>query len=231
MMQLVLKFAACSRAAGLRVSTSEVLDTLDQLALINPVEEEDFKTLLRANFAKSKREQPRFDHLYDLFFHEMQTDLDSQSESVGEHLGDILDMLQQELGDDPEAMAVVDLMAGNPMAYLEMMREIQTDSEQGSGRPMNVNLGQLARRLQIMLGFNDVRELIQQFLADRTPGPGTNQTIDYQSRQQIGGYFEERLVTANIRIKDANRSIARRAVNDNTILKDWINDGVRLVKI
>jgi omega-amidase len=44
------------------------------------------------------------------------------------------------------------------------------------------------------------------------------------------GYFEERLVTANIRIKDANRSIARRAVNDNTILKNWLNDGVKLVQ-
>jgi omega-amidase len=45
------------------------------------------------------------------------------------------------------------------------------------------------------------------------------------------GYFEERLVTANIRIKDADRSIARRAVNDNTILKNWLNDGLKLVQI
>jgi len=44
------------------------------------------------------------------------------------------------------------------------------------------------------------------------------------------GYFEERLVTANIRIKDADRSIAHRAVNDNTILKNWLNDGVKLVQ-
>ncbi|UCG48293.1 MAG: carbon-nitrogen hydrolase family protein, partial [Phycisphaerales bacterium] len=44
------------------------------------------------------------------------------------------------------------------------------------------------------------------------------------------GYFEERLVTANIRIKDANRSIARRAANDDTILTDWLNDGVKLVQ-
>lgn len=43
------------------------------------------------------------------------------------------------------------------------------------------------------------------------------------------GYFEERLVTANIRINDANRSIARRAVGDNTILRDWLNEGARLV--
>jgi predicted amidohydrolase len=44
------------------------------------------------------------------------------------------------------------------------------------------------------------------------------------------GYFEERLVTANIRIKDASRSIARRAANDETILKEWMKDGARLVR-
>jgi omega-amidase len=45
------------------------------------------------------------------------------------------------------------------------------------------------------------------------------------------GYFEERLVTATIDISQATRSIALRAVNDDTILKDWLASGVRLVKV
>ena len=45
------------------------------------------------------------------------------------------------------------------------------------------------------------------------------------------GYFEERLVTATIRIKDANGAIARRAAGDETILKAWLNEGVRLVEV
>jgi len=45
------------------------------------------------------------------------------------------------------------------------------------------------------------------------------------------GYFEERLVTANIRVKDATRGIARRTVNDETILKSWIKEGAGLVKV
>ncbi len=44
-------------------------------------------------------------------------------------------------------------------------------------------------------------------------------------------HFEERLVTANIRIKDANGSMARRAANDETILKEWLNAGVKLVTV
>lgn len=45
------------------------------------------------------------------------------------------------------------------------------------------------------------------------------------------GYFQERLVTVNIKISDASRGIARRAANDDTILKNWLNDGVELVRV
>jgi len=45
------------------------------------------------------------------------------------------------------------------------------------------------------------------------------------------GHFEERLVTANIRLSDASRSIARRAANDDTILKQWLNNGAKLVSV
>jgi len=44
------------------------------------------------------------------------------------------------------------------------------------------------------------------------------------------GYFQERLVTANIKINDASGRIARRAAEDDTILKQWLNEGVKLVR-
>ena len=195
MMQLVLKFASCTRAAGLKVSTSEVLDCLDQMQHINTVDEEEFKILLQANFAKSRRDQAKFDHLYHLFFHEMQTDLDIKSESMGQYLEDILEMLRNNMEGDQESQAILELMAGNPMEYLELLQQIQTDDDNGP-RIKGSNLGQLAKRLQIMLGFNDVRELINQFLEGHTPSPGVTETIDYQIRQQLRAYFDERLATA-----------------------------------
>lgn len=45
------------------------------------------------------------------------------------------------------------------------------------------------------------------------------------------GYFQERLVAANIKIGDASRGIARRAADDETILKQWLNEGVNLVRV
>jgi predicted amidohydrolase len=43
------------------------------------------------------------------------------------------------------------------------------------------------------------------------------------------GFFEEVLVTQLIDLDDANRAVAMRAANDDTILKRWMNQGTELV--
>jgi predicted amidohydrolase len=43
------------------------------------------------------------------------------------------------------------------------------------------------------------------------------------------GYFEETLVICSIDIAEATRSIARRSVEDETILREWMRRGVKLV--
>ena len=73
MIQTVLDFVSSSRASGLRISTAEVLDCLQHLNYIDLSDEELFNSVLRANFAKSRREQARFDHLYHLFFHQLRS--------------------------------------------------------------------------------------------------------------------------------------------------------------
>lgn len=45
------------------------------------------------------------------------------------------------------------------------------------------------------------------------------------------GYFDERLVTATIRLSDANRTIAEKCVTQPTILTDWLHRGVALVDL
>lgn len=44
------------------------------------------------------------------------------------------------------------------------------------------------------------------------------------------GYFEERLVIARIDLKKAKRSMAKRSVNDDTVLRQWMRDGAKLVE-
>mgnify|MGYP002064546355 CR=1 FL=1 len=57
---MVLKFVASARAAGMRISTAETLDCLAQLPRVDVLDERQFSTVLRANFAKSRLERARF---------------------------------------------------------------------------------------------------------------------------------------------------------------------------
>jgi len=45
------------------------------------------------------------------------------------------------------------------------------------------------------------------------------------------GYFEQRLVAATLRVADASRQMAQRAVRDDTILRKWLESGVELVQM
>ena len=47
---------------------------------------------------------------------------------------------------------------------------------------------------------------------------------------QEAGFFEETLVTQTIDLDAATRAIAERSVNDETVLRDWMREGARLVE-
>ena len=79
MEEVILKFAASARAAGMRISTAEVMDCLRQLPRVDVLDETQFATVLRSHFAKSRLELARFEHLYHLFFHELREGLDAAS--------------------------------------------------------------------------------------------------------------------------------------------------------
>ncbi len=124
MVNTVLKFVACSRAAGLRISTSEVLDCLNQLKLVDMLDEQQFAAVLRANFAKSRREQFHFDRLYDLFFHELRQEAGiSQAELLGEEIQNTLLAITPEQNGNQTLQAVLDFLKGDPLSFLEQMRQ------------------------------------------------------------------------------------------------------------
>ncbi len=92
MIEVVQQFAACCRAAGLKVSTAEVLDCFRHIELIELVDEDQFRTALRTNFVKTRREQGKFDRLYHLFFHELRTEIDiAHSSPLSEIVQNIMD--------------------------------------------------------------------------------------------------------------------------------------------
>ncbi|MFP4477609.1 MAG: vWA domain-containing protein [Desulfatibacillaceae bacterium] len=196
MQDLVIKFAHCSRAAGLRVSSSEVLDTLAQLPLVDVLDEGQFKAVLRANFVKTHRDTNRFERLYHLFFHELRTDVGpGQGQSIMEDMAPLLDELRQENPDDSMRRALLDFIEGDPTSYLDQLRELQTEADaenQGKGqfqKGQGTNLGMLTRRLAVDMLLRAIEQAMEQRL-------GYESGIRWQTRRDIREHVKNRMDNA-----------------------------------
>ncbi|GAB6097706.1 VWA domain-containing protein [Desulfatiferula olefinivorans] len=190
MVNLTLKFVSCCRAADLRISTAEVLDCVAQLDLINPLSEDEFRLVLRSNFAKSRLEQSRFDQMYHLFFHEMKSDLTEVAQDPEtEQIRDVIDRLME--GDDLDNLekALAEFMAGKPLSYIEEVHRIHTQEEK-EAKALKSNMSQLASRLQVMLKINQMKSKVLQFLG------GNHAVIDEALKKKVSQELGERLDNA-----------------------------------
>ncbi len=190
MVNLILQFVACARAAELRVSTAEVMDCLAQVRLVDMLDEKQVYAVLRANFAKSRREQRRFDHLYRLFFHELQVHEDAaDADSLAVHRDAIQDSIKAAADHHPELAAIADFIAGDPAPYLQLLQQLQTEGDshrQGLGS----NLGALVRRFPVLRGLNRAAELVDRFLADH------RDEIHWETRRQVQRHLKRRITVA-----------------------------------
>ncbi len=157
MVNLTLKFVACCRNAGLRISTSEVLDCLKHLQLIDFADESLFKTTLRANFVKSRRDQSNFDYIYHLFFHEMESTATLPDiKPVSELRRKIIEQLKDSSERTDEDNAVIEFLEGNPLLFIETIHGINIKEEKHK-IALKSNMDQLALRLNIMLILNKTK--------------------------------------------------------------------------
>lgn len=190
MVKAILRFVACCRTAGYRVSTSEVLDCISQLELVDLLNENEFRAVLRANFAKSRREQAHFDQLYHLFFHELRQDISiDEADPLAGKMDKVLDSLQELSNGDRSRRAILDFLSGNPLPFLEIMRMIQTE-EINVTQGRKFNLGPLASRLKVMVQLNDVRSEISRFLDENLLHFAMN------TRKDLARRFSEQLENA-----------------------------------
>jgi uncharacterized protein with von Willebrand factor type A (vWA) domain len=189
---MIHRFAAAARAAGLRIATSEVLDALALLPRVDILDEAQFAALLRANFAKSRLERARFEHLYHLFFHELREDLHASSAPVAPHVEDFRRELIS-LEPPSEALsAIADFLAADPAAYLELLNSLQSEGRGAAGGPRGAgaNLGGLVRRLPVLRALQRAREALDGFLA------ANRSRIHWETRRDLERHLAGRLETA-----------------------------------
>jgi len=184
MVSLVLRFVACARAAGLRASTSEVLDCLSHLERIDLLDESQFRSVLQANFAKSRREQVHFERLYQLFFHERrQHPSIARSVALADPIQTVLQALAPPAGSDLLLQALLDFLGGNPAALLEQVPA-------GGQRPGGHGGTAAARRLMLPGRIDALEEALAAAVAGRSAELG------WEERRDLLEHFQDRLDSA-----------------------------------
>ncbi|MBT8372591.1 MAG: VWA domain-containing protein [Deltaproteobacteria bacterium] len=191
MVNLILKFASISRAAGLRISTSEVLDCLHHLKMVDVLDEPQFEAVLRANFAKSRREQFHFERIYNLFFHELRQEAGlAHADPLAEQIQKTLQTIPSELNSSEAYQTVLDFLGGDPLPFIEQMQQgfIEGNGEKGSG--MGANLGPMIQRLELMLQINAAENVLRQYLSDQ------RDQMAWETRRDLSELFDARLESA-----------------------------------
>jgi uncharacterized protein with von Willebrand factor type A (vWA) domain len=190
MVSIILRFVAGARAAGLRISTAEVLDCLGHLWLVSPLEETQFKAVLQANFAKSRREQDHFERLYRLFFHELRQDPSiARSPELAEPIREILQALRAAVGTGPSLRALVDFLAGDPTGLLERLPPPGANGRSPAG-PAAGGGGAAGRRLELLERIRMLEDQLAQTVADRRDALG------WEERRDLAEHFRDRLDAA-----------------------------------
>ncbi|MBF0378341.1 MAG: VWA domain-containing protein [Desulfamplus sp.] len=207
MLDTIIEFTTCCRSYGLRVSTSEVLDSIRHLSLINPLDEKEFRTVLQSNYAKSRRDQSRFNSLYDLFFHGVKP---VNSENTFTHLAGtfnkIMDIVEKNQDNnyvdiEPEnqidgvdnininskksstaTKTLIEFMRGRPSEFLNMIHKLNIMAVRQQ-KFFKSNMDQLSSKLGIMLSINQIRGKISQLI-------GTNfDNLDQESMKILNKHF------------------------------------------
>jgi uncharacterized protein with von Willebrand factor type A (vWA) domain len=184
MMDRLIRFAAACRAADLRVSTAELIDCHLHLACVDLADEAWFKIVLRANFAKSRREQAVFDRVYELFFHGL--GVQKHAESENSDPGAMADLLRDAgMGGDDLDSALFDFVTGDPAAFLQMLRDLDNREDAPVAGGVKSNLGQLAGRMQVMLRINALQRGVAR-IGDDSGQKGGALTVSRRLEQARG---------------------------------------------
>jgi uncharacterized protein with von Willebrand factor type A (vWA) domain len=167
-----------------------VLDCLNQLELVDCLDEPQFAAVLRANFAKSRREQFHFNRVYDLFFHELRQESNiAHADPLAEQIQNTLQSLSSSEDGNGASQAVFDFLGGDPLSFLE---QIQAGFAEGGtgGRAMGSNLGPMIQRLALMLELSAARDALADYFTDQ------RDHLPWEIRRDLKELFDARLESA-----------------------------------
>lgn len=215
MLDPILNFVTSCRASDLKISTSEVLDCMRHLTLIDPLDEPQFKTTLMTNFVKTRRDMARFDELYNLFFHEIRPEeKKGTGELVRRDIKDAVERMKKEAGESDLMNALMEFLGGNPAPLLEQMHELYTrEEEKPKAFKIKNNMGQLASRLEIMLTLSKMKSKVMTITGEMYTD------AESVTKTEVDAYFNRMLDRANDMLTGDPKPLNDSLIQTNSVEK------------
>ncbi len=196
MLRTIIQLAACCRSWDLRVSTSEVIDCAEQLTLVNHSCEPDVKTVINANFVKSRRDQKKFDQIYNLFFHGIPVNQSFTSKAAiapglkdpnieDPNLDNMINDLKKEGMNRPEEQALIEFLQGKPASFLKTILDLHTREEKKPG-PYKSNLDQLTNKLAMMLTISQIKRKALAYIKSKDLGTQDRDNFERHVNTSLG---------------------------------------------
>ena len=125
-----------------------------------------------------------------MFFHELrQEDNIAHSEALATQIQETLEKLPLEPNGNPSYQSVLDFLQGDPLQFLEQLRQALSGQEGQSGA-MGANLGAVVRRLELMLQINAFENALLEFFNDQRG------RMNWETRRDLMQHFNARLESA-----------------------------------
>lgn len=222
MEQKILDFIDLLRQNGCRVSTPEALDCYDALSITGLADRDTFRSALRTTLVKSTTEAATFDHLFELFFINPFSGLetpDTGSALDKNMLDELADLVPDELSPLTKALIERDTV--------DLQRMIQNAAEEAGTSNIFLSLqeGLFTQRLLNALEWDQTAgeiNLMLDALGASTSGPGR-----YEAREFLEALLERlpQIVRETVeRIRKQNQRTNRYHPNPQSILdKDFFN--------
>lgn len=207
----IVRFIAALRASGVRVSVAESQDAWRAIDALGVGDREHFRLSLRSTLVKDADALPAFEELFPLYFGRGTPPLiDPQAELTPEQqqmLQELLQELMEQLAADLQKMLDWLLNGGGPSQEdLDDLAEQAGLDDMRSTSPGAAR--RAARRLQRLLGWDQLQDLLEQLweaLAEAGMDPATIEAL------------QEQVAENQDRLEEQLRDFAGQTLRDNAI--------------
>ncbi|GAB4571174.1 MAG: VWA domain-containing protein [Anaerolineae bacterium] len=226
MEERIARFIAALRASGVRVSVAETQDAWEAITQIGALHRDTFRTGLRATLIKDAQHFPTFDELFAMYFG---TDVPPLQNLAAELTPEQQQMLQEAMQQALEQLArdMEQLLDWLMNGHTPTEQELAELAEQAGMDQLKPNFSpfqsrRYARRMQQILGWNELQELLEQLwelLAERGMPPDKIEELKARVDENMGALQERIANYAGMRVQDSQAEEYKRQKPINDLMQ------------